>query len=150
MGDGPVGVLSYPVAMFQTRTSRSQPPLTKMSSHGTIAHTPNGRWSRGMTFWSAEAATAKFESGTWLLGRTGPPPSHIRRVVSLDPEMAVFRSDIFKQRTVDVWPRRRWIGHQASVRCLAIHGDLVVSGSYDTTARIWSISQGRGRSDMSL
>ncbi|KAJ5223807.1 hypothetical protein N7468_008349 [Penicillium chermesinum] len=35
------------------------------------------------------------------------------------------------------------VGHQASVRCLAIHGDLVVSGSYDTTARIWSIPQGR-------
>ncbi|GAB1204867.1 hypothetical protein APSETT445_003531 [Aspergillus pseudonomiae] len=35
------------------------------------------------------------------------------------------------------------VGHQASVRCLAIHGDLVVSGSYDTTARIWSISEGR-------
>lgn len=31
----------------------------------------------------------------------------------------------------------------ASVRCLEIHGDLVVSGSYDTTARIWSISEGR-------
>ncbi|KAI4197445.1 MAG: hypothetical protein LQ348_002164 [Seirophora lacunosa] len=29
------------------------------------------------------------------------------------------------------------MGHQASVRCLEIHGDLVVSGSYDTTAKIW-------------
>jgi F-box and WD-40 domain protein CDC4 len=35
------------------------------------------------------------------------------------------------------------IGHQASVRCLEIHGDIVVSGSYDTTAKIWSISEGK-------
>lgn len=35
------------------------------------------------------------------------------------------------------------VGHQASVRCLAVHGDLVVSGSYDTVAKIWSISDGR-------
>ena len=34
------------------------------------------------------------------------------------------------------------MGHQASVRCLEIHGDLVVSGSYDTTAKIWSITTG--------
>lgn len=34
--------------------------------------------------------------------------SQMRSVVSLDPEMAVFSSDIFKQRTVDVWPRRVW------------------------------------------
>lgn len=35
------------------------------------------------------------------------------------------------------------VGHQASVRCLEIKGDIVVSGSYDTTARVWSISEGR-------
>ncbi|PBP24208.1 WD domain and F-box domain containing protein [Diplocarpon rosae] len=35
------------------------------------------------------------------------------------------------------------VGHQASVRCLEIRGDIVVSGSYDTTARVWSISEGR-------
>lgn len=35
------------------------------------------------------------------------------------------------------------VGHLASVRCLEIHGDIVVSGSYDTTAKIWSISEGR-------
>lgn len=28
------------------------------------------------------------------------------------------------------------VGHTASVRCLEIHGDLVVSGSYDTTAKV--------------
>lgn len=27
------------------------------------------------------------------------------------------------------------------MRCLAIHGDIIVSGSYDTHARVWSISQ---------
>jgi hypothetical protein len=32
--------------------------------------------------------------------------SQIRNVVSLEPEIAVLESDIFKQRTVDVWPRR--------------------------------------------
>lgn len=31
---------AYPVDRSQTRTSRSQPPLTSMSSQGTIAHTP--------------------------------------------------------------------------------------------------------------
>jgi F-box and WD-40 domain protein CDC4 len=35
------------------------------------------------------------------------------------------------------------VGHQASVRCLEIKGDIVVSGSYDTTAKVWSISEGR-------
>jgi F-box and WD-40 domain protein CDC4 len=29
------------------------------------------------------------------------------------------------------------------VRCLEIKGDIVVSGSYDTMARVWSISEGR-------
>jgi len=31
--------------------------------------------------------------------------SQTLRVVSLDPEMAVLESLIFRQRTVDVWPR---------------------------------------------
>ena len=35
------------------------------------------------------------------------------------------------------------MGHQASVRCLEIHGDVVVSGSYDTTAKIWNIKTGQ-------
>jgi len=40
-----------PVAMFQTRTSRSQPPLTSMSSHGTIAQTPI-TWPLSVFWWS--------------------------------------------------------------------------------------------------
>lgn len=35
------------------------------------------------------------------------------------------------------------VGHGLSVRCLEIKGDIVVSGSYDTSARVWSISEGR-------
>ena len=35
------------------------------------------------------------------------------------------------------------MGHQASVRCLEIHGGLVISGSYDTTAKIWDIETGQ-------
>lgn len=35
------------------------------------------------------------------------------------------------------------MGHQASVRCLEVKGDIVVSGSYDTTAKIWSIESGQ-------
>ena len=31
------------------------------------------------------------------------------------------------------------VGHTASVRCLEIYGDLVVSGSYDTTAKVGEI-----------
>jgi len=31
--------------------------------------------------------------------------SQTRRVVSREPEMAVVRSDILRQRTVEVWPR---------------------------------------------
>lgn len=31
--------------------------------------------------------------------------SHTRRVVSREPDIAVFASDILRQRTVDVWPR---------------------------------------------
>lgn len=30
----------------------------------------------------------------------------MRRVVSREPEMAVFSSAIFRQRTVEVWPRK--------------------------------------------
>lgn len=41
--------------------------------------------------------------------------SQTRRVVSLEPEMAVFALDILRQRTVDVWPRRIWT--LALIRC---------------------------------
>ncbi len=34
--------------------------------------------------------------------------SQTLRVVSLEPEIAVFESDILRHRTVDVWPRRVW------------------------------------------
>lgn len=30
-------------------------------------------------------------------------------------------------------------GHTASIRCLALNGNLVVSGSYDNTLRVWNI-----------
>ena len=33
-------------------------------------------------------------------------------------------------------------GHQASVRAIAVHGDTLVSGSYDYTVRVWRISTG--------
>lgn len=33
-------------------------------------------------------------------------------------------------------------GHQHSVRAIAAHGDTLVSGSYDTTVRVWKISTG--------
>lgn len=43
----------------------------------------------------------------------------MRSVVSLDPDIAVFASDIFRHRTVEVWPRRvNW-------------GNLAISVSYD-------------------
>ena len=32
--------------------------------------------------------------------------SHTRSVVSLEPDIAVLASDILRQRTVDVWPRK--------------------------------------------
>lgn len=53
-------ILSYPVAMFQTLTSRSQPPLTKISPHGTIVHTPI-TWPCSV-FWFSPLA-----SYTWIL-----------------------------------------------------------------------------------
>src|SRR5699024_10233850 len=33
-------------------------------------------------------------------------------------------------------------GHQNSVRAIAAHGDTLVSGSYDSTVRVWKISTG--------
>lgn len=53
-----------------------------------------------------------------------------------------------RDTTLRVWDlqsgtcTRTLMGHQASVRCLEIHGDLVVSGSYDTTARYGVSQQG--------
>ena len=37
---------------------------------------------------------------------------------------------------------RALTGHQHSVRAIAAHGDTLVSGSYDTTVRVWKISTG--------
>ncbi|CAF4885758.1 unnamed protein product, partial [Rotaria socialis] len=33
-------------------------------------------------------------------------------------------------------------GHTSTVRCLALHGDIVVSGSRDATVRVWNIRTG--------
>ncbi|KAI5292646.1 hypothetical protein KEM52_006170 [Ascosphaera acerosa] len=38
---------------------------------------------------------------------------------------------------------RTLAGHQHSVRALAAHGDTLVSGSYDSTVRVWRISTGQ-------
>jgi F-box and WD-40 domain protein CDC4 len=37
---------------------------------------------------------------------------------------------------------RALTGHQHSVRAIAAHGDTLVSGSYDSTVRVWKISTG--------
>ncbi|BDD55662.1 SCF ubiquitin ligase complex subunit cdc4 [Monascus purpureus] len=37
---------------------------------------------------------------------------------------------------------RTLTGHQHSVRAIAAHGDTLVSGSYDSTVRVWKISTG--------
>ncbi|KAI9789275.1 MAG: SCF ubiquitin ligase complex subunit cdc4 [Peltula sp. TS41687] len=37
---------------------------------------------------------------------------------------------------------RTLAGHQHSVRAIAAHGDILVSGSYDCTVRVWKISTG--------
>lgn len=37
---------------------------------------------------------------------------------------------------------RTLVGHQSSVRAIAAHGDVLVSGSYDCTVRVWKISTG--------
>ena len=37
---------------------------------------------------------------------------------------------------------RTLAGHQHSVRAIAAHGDTLVSGSYDCTVRVWSLSTG--------
>ncbi|KAJ5081938.1 F-box and WD repeat-containing protein [Penicillium alfredii] len=88
---------------------------------------------------------------TLTLGRAGihllrGHTSTVRCLKMSDRNTAISGS---RDTTLRIWDlatgtcRNVLVGHQASVRCLAIHGDLVVSGSYDTTARIWSISQGR-------
>jgi F-box and WD-40 domain protein CDC4 len=33
-------------------------------------------------------------------------------------------------------------GHEKTIRALAVHGEIVVSGSYDNDARVWSYSTG--------
>jgi F-box and WD-40 domain protein CDC4 len=37
---------------------------------------------------------------------------------------------------------RALMGHRSSVRAIAAHGDTLVSGSYDSTVRVWKISTG--------
>jgi WD40 repeat protein len=47
-----------------------------------------------------------------------------------------------RDTTLRVWDLERGVstkvlvGHSSSVRCLAVHGDIVVSGSYDYTAMV--------------
>src|SRR5271154_5089594 len=47
-----------------------------------------------------------------------------------------------RDTTLRVWDLEKGVstkvlvGHSSSVRCLAVHGDLVVSGSYDYTAMV--------------
>ncbi|KAJ1692187.1 hypothetical protein LUZ63_008885 [Rhynchospora breviuscula] len=36
--------------------------------------------------------------------------------------------------------RRLWIEHGDSISCLAVHGDLVYSGSWDKTLKVWQMS----------
>ena len=51
-----------------------------------------------------------------------------------------------RDTTLRVWDLEKGIstkvlvGHSSSVRCLAVHGDLVVSGSYDYTAMVLSLT----------
>jgi len=40
---------------------------------------------------------------------------------------------------------RTLVGHTHSVRAIAAHGDTLVSGSYDSTVRVWRISTGEAR-----
>lgn len=65
--------------------------------------------------------------------------STVRCLKMSDSKTAISGS---RDTTLRIWDIEKGIclnilvGHSASVRCLEIHGDLVVSGSYDTTARV--------------
>jgi len=65
--------------------------------------------------------------------------STVRSLKMKDKRIAVSGS---RDTLLRVWDIQEGIllhllaGHEASVRCMEIHGDLVVSGSYDCTARV--------------
>ena len=69
-------------------------------------------------------------------------------VISSPAACANFRrpnSAYFSQINVDANPfhKLHLEGHKDAIRALAASGRTLVSGSYDTTAKIWSISSGK-------
>ena len=83
-----------------------------------------GRWCLGKTRLSVEAVIGMCESGTWLLGK-------LFVEIPLRPLM-VKRESLHTLR-----------GHTSTVRCLKMADEnTAISGSRDTTLRIWDIKTG--------
>jgi F-box and WD-40 domain protein CDC4 len=57
-------------------------------------------------------------------------------------DRSIIQSGHHAQDTDNPYFIRALTGHQHSVRAIAAHGDTLVSGSYDSTVRVWRISNG--------
>ncbi|KIW00662.1 uncharacterized protein PV09_07849 [Verruconis gallopava] len=57
-------------------------------------------------------------------------------------DRSVMRSGHHDQDSINPYFIRALTGHHHSVRAIAAHGDTLVSGSYDSTVRVWRISTG--------
>jgi F-box and WD-40 domain protein CDC4 len=75
-----------------------------------------------------------------LVGHSGT----VRSVKALSANRAISGS---KDGTLRLWNIERgdcealFEGHSATIRSLAVHGDLAVSASYDNDARVWRLEE---------
>jgi len=55
-----------------------------------------------------------------------------------------------EDKTVAIWdprhlltPRQKLVGHRNWIRCIAVRGKYLISGSYDDTVKTWELNKGK-------